>query len=100
MADSADARPGGSYDPGDLWTDLKIGLIFYTRLPIRLQGEIGAAALGRASRLNPVVGAIIGFIGALAYAIATWLAIPPMIGTLIAVASTILATGSLHEDGL
>jgi adenosylcobinamide-GDP ribazoletransferase len=99
-ANAGGANPDGAYDPGDLWTDLMIGLIFYTRLPITFQGEIGANAMARATRLNPLVGAIVGLVGAIAYGLALALGVTPFIAGLIALGATILFTGALHEDGL
>lgn len=48
----------------------------------------------------PVVGATIGAIGALTYALATRLGLPPALAAIWTVAAQILATGALHEDGL
>jgi adenosylcobinamide-GDP ribazoletransferase len=43
---------------------------------------------------------VIGAIGGIAYAIASALALPALAAALIAVATTALITGALHEDGL
>jgi adenosylcobinamide-GDP ribazoletransferase len=69
-----------------------------TRLPVaRLsRGEMPAAACVWA---YPVVGAVIGSIGAVVFAVAR-LGLPPIIAAILAVTATILATGGLHEDGL
>lgn len=80
--------------------DLKVALIFLTRLPLRHKAEIAEGDLGRALRTGPLVGLLIGLVGGAAYWFASLLALPPLLGGLIAVGATILLTGALHEDGL
>ena len=92
--------PAAIWSPAALWRDLVVGAIFMTRLPIRHPEALGGADLSRASRLFAVVGAGIGCLGGLAYGLAIWLALPPLLAALLAVAATLLATGALHEDGL
>ena len=86
--------------PAAWLTDLKIGLIFLTRLPLKHAGEISGRDLARATRVNPVVGAIIGAVGAAAFWTASALGLPALLCGLLAVAATILLTGAFHEDGL
>ncbi len=73
-------------------------LRFFTRLPV--PGWVGHAQdqLDHAARYFPLVGVIVGAIGAAA----TWLAslaLPPSLAVLLGMAATILATGAFHEDG-
>ncbi len=82
------------------WADLKVALIFLTRLPLRHQGKIDESDLGRALRVGPLVGLLIGVVGAAAYWAGSLMALGPLLSGLIAVAATILLTGALHEDGL
>lgn len=89
-----------SWSPTALWRDLTVGAIFMTRLPLRHRGALGGAELARASRLFAVVGAVVGCLGGLAYGLASWLGLPPLLAALLAVAATLLITGALHEDGL
>jgi len=56
--------------------------------------------LGRAVRVFPIIGALIGLAGGITYAIAFGLGLPGLVAALIAVAVTALLTGALHEDGL
>lgn len=74
-------------------------LRFFTRLPV--PGWVGHsdAQLNRAARYFPVVGLIVGAIGAsiTLAAAALW---PPAIAVLLGMAATLLATGAFHEDGL
>ena len=48
----------------------------------------------------PIVGLLVGAVGALVYAAATALALPPLPAALLAVAALVGSTGALHEDGL
>jgi adenosylcobinamide-GDP ribazoletransferase len=50
--------------------------------------------------LFPAVGALIGLAGGLVYGLAHWLGLPPWPAVALALATTIGATGALHEDGL
>jgi adenosylcobinamide-GDP ribazoletransferase len=69
-----------------------------TRLPVaRLsRSEVPPAACVWA---YPLVGAVVGGIGAAVFAVAG-LGLPPVTAAILAVAATILASGGLHEDGL
>jgi adenosylcobinamide-GDP ribazoletransferase len=80
--------------------DLKAGLVFSTRFPIASARPLDGTDIARASWALPVIGLLVGLAGALAYGIAWWLALPPLVAAALAVAATLLATGALHEDGL
>jgi adenosylcobinamide-GDP ribazoletransferase len=88
-----------SLDLGALATDLRVGVAFYTRLPLPL-AAVDGAALARASWCSPLVGALIGALSALAYWIANRLNLPPFVCATLAVGAGMLVTGCLHEDGL
>lgn len=83
-----------------LWRDLKIGLVFYTRLPFKVVGAIEGADLARATWANPLVGACVAVIGAMIFWLAEGLGLPPALAAALALAATLLATGCFHEDGL
>lgn len=85
---------------GPVWADLKVGLILLTRLPLRYDGQIGAAEHAGALRFYPVIGVIVGLAAAGAYWLAQTLGLPPLLAGLVAVAATALLTGAFHEDGL
>jgi adenosylcobinamide-GDP ribazoletransferase len=80
--------------------DLKIGMLFSTRFPLRHAAPIGGADIARASWTLPAIGALIGLVGAAVYWIAVRLNLPPLMGATLAVAATLAATGCLHVDGL
>jgi adenosylcobinamide-GDP ribazoletransferase len=90
--------PGGW--PNGLATDLKISILFCTRLPLAHAGPIESGDVARASWAFPVVGALVGGIGALVYAIAWQAGLPPMVAATLGLAATLAVTGCLHEDGL
>lgn len=82
---------------GGITTDLRTGLAFCTRLPV---GAPPDANLAQAAWTFPVVGVVVGVLGALAYWFASAVGLPPFVAAALAVAATALVTGCLHEDGL
>ncbi|WP_084438265.1 adenosylcobinamide-GDP ribazoletransferase [Niveispirillum irakense] len=75
-------------------------LIFLTRLPIRWRGEWPADLDRRALAWFPIVGALIGAAGGLAYWGLTLLGLTAPLAAVVTVAGLSLLTGALHEDGL
>jgi adenosylcobinamide-GDP ribazoletransferase len=84
----------------DLIHDCKVALAFLTRVPVGERRAWRDLDLAASVPLFPVVGALIGLAGAIGYALATWLGLPPLPAAVIALATTIWLTGALHEDGL
>jgi len=80
--------------------DLRICLLFSTRLPIPHSAPVGGADLAGASWALPLIGMLIGLIGAAAYGTAAELGLPPLVRAALALAATLAVTGCLHEDGL
>jgi adenosylcobinamide-GDP ribazoletransferase len=72
---------------------------YFTRIPVprRISGD--AADLGAAARYLPLVGALVGGLGALTYA-ASLHVFPAGIAVLLSMAATLAVTGAFHEDGL
>ncbi len=93
MSEYVDHRPG-------LGNELRLALAFLTRLPIRLPAHVAEAPLASAVRAFPLAGAAVALAGALAFAIAWTIGLPPTIAGLIAVAAMVAFTGALHEDGV
>src|SRR6185312_10180619 len=83
----------------DAWRDeFFAALTFLTRLPLgRAQTDTPLLSLADTVWAFPVVGLAIGGI---AYVIAFALGLPALAAALVAVATTALITGALHEDGL
>jgi adenosylcobinamide-GDP ribazoletransferase len=86
----------------DAWRDeFFAALTFLTRLPLgRAQTDTPLLSLADTVWAFPVVGLVIGAIGGIAYVIAFALGLPALAAALVAVATTALITGALHEDGL
>jgi adenosylcobinamide-GDP ribazoletransferase len=80
--------------------DLRIGFMFLTRLPLPQGRPIASGALSAALWCAPLVGIVVGLIGAAVYALAVAVHLPPWPAAALAVAATVLVTGALHEDGL
>ncbi len=76
-----------------------IAVMFLTRLPVSRFVKYDPEHLSKSTAYFPLVGAIVGSIGALTLWIAS-LKFSPTLSVLISMAATILLTGAFHEDGL
>jgi adenosylcobinamide-GDP ribazoletransferase len=86
--------------PNRLASDLKISMLFCTRLALGDGSAVSGAELARASWAFPLAGALIGLLGAVAFGLVRAAGLPPWPAAALALAATLLATGCLHEDGL
>jgi adenosylcobinamide-GDP ribazoletransferase len=84
----------------DIGHDLRVCLLFATRVPLPHTEPVSGGELARASWGLPLIGALVGLAGAVVYGLAYRLGLPPLVGGALAVATTLIATGCLHEDGL
>lgn len=73
-------------------------VMFFTRLPVPKNLPFSQEYLNRAARYFPLVGVVVGGIGAAIFWLAN-LIFPPAIAILLSMAATIVATGAFHEDG-
>jgi adenosylcobinamide-GDP ribazoletransferase len=80
--------------------DIKIAVLFLTRLPFAHAARIEGADIARASWAMPIAGALVGAIGAAVYWLAYKLGLAPLICATLTVAATLGVNGCLHEDGL
>jgi adenosylcobinamide-GDP ribazoletransferase len=80
--------------------DLRIGVVFLTRLPLPLRQPVAKGDLSAALWSAPLVGIGVGLIGAGVYALAHVLHVPALPAAVLAVAAAVVVTGALHEDGL
>jgi adenosylcobinamide-GDP ribazoletransferase len=85
---------------GGIVTDLRIGLSLATILPLGPPTPVGDGEIARAGWTLPVAGLLVGPAGAAAYALAHALGLTAGPAAMLALASTIIITGGLHEDGL
>lgn len=79
--------------------DLRICLIFFTRLPLRWTGELPRARITAAFRAAPLTGLLIGFSAWAGYAAGSFIGLDPYAAGFLAVAAHLLVTGAFHEDG-
>lgn len=94
---SPDSSPQG-WSLDELLQGFRADWHFLTILPGTRTSEAGMGALD--IRSFPVVGGILGAIGAAAYLFADMLGLPAMVCALLALACYIAGSGLLHEDGL
>lgn len=80
--------------------ELKQAAAFLTLLPVGAAAPADGPNLARAFWAFPVIGALIGAIGALVFAFSGGLGLPVLARALLALGATALLTGGLHEDGL
>jgi adenosylcobinamide-GDP ribazoletransferase len=80
--------------------DLKISIIFCTRLPLAHAKPIASSDIAGASWAMPIAGALVGLIGAAVYWLTSAVGLPPFSAAALALVATLIATGCLHEDGL
>ncbi len=80
--------------------DLHLAAGFLTRVVPAPQGDDGARPLAQAARAFALVGAGLGLAAGVVFAAAAKLGLPPSLAAICALATLVLATGALHEDGL
>ncbi|SEF55798.1 cobalamin-5'-phosphate synthase [Thauera chlorobenzoica] len=71
---------------------------FFTRLPVPAWVPWSTERLNHAARYFPLVGWVVGALGAVSYLVFA-LALPPALAVILSMAVTIRATGAFHEDG-
>lgn len=84
----------------DVIADLRMAASFVTILPVASSKPAADGAVARATWALPVAGLLVGLAGALVYKIASRFGLTPNLAALLALATTALITGALHEDGL
>jgi adenosylcobinamide-GDP ribazoletransferase len=78
---------------------LRLAVTFLTRLPLPAPKSTEDGALAHSMHLFPLVGVLVGGVGAGVYGLATRL-LPPALAALLALAAMTALTGAMHEDGL
>jgi adenosylcobinamide-GDP ribazoletransferase len=82
------------------WEDFRHAALFLTRLKLPHAGAAEEPGLAAASWAFPLVGACVGLVAGIAFALSSRLGLPALVSALIALGAGILLTGGLHEDGL
>jgi adenosylcobinamide-GDP ribazoletransferase len=80
------------------WRYLLTAVMFFTRIPVRLQ-DFDEANLNKSTRFFPLVGILVGLVGAAVFWLSNKL-LPIEIAVLLSIVATVLLTGAFHEDGL
>jgi adenosylcobinamide-GDP ribazoletransferase len=85
-----------------LFAEFRTALSFLTRIPASLPKEAAAQPvdLRRAVQMFPLVGAAVGAAAGVILLLGAALGLPPLVSSVLAVATTIVLAGGLHEDGL
>lgn len=81
-------------------TALRTAIMFLTRFPVGGNKGHGETPLSSVAWAFPLVGAIVGFCGALVFYLGDYLGLPVLLSAVAAVAVMYAVTGGLHEDGL
>lgn len=84
----------------DVVADLRMAASFVTILPVASSKPAADGAIARATWALPIAGLMVGLAGAVAYKISSRFGLTPNLAALLALATTALITGALHEDGL
>lgn len=84
---------------GSIFDDLRLGLVFFTRLPLP-QFEVRDRSLADAIWTAPLAGLAVALLAWLAFAAGSAVGLAPNLAAALAIAAAMLATGCLHEDGL
>ena len=82
------------------YEDLLQALRFLTRIPVADDAPADSANLRRAARAFPLTGLVVGGAGALVILFAAPFGIPATVTVMLALATMVMLTGGLHEDGL
>ena len=80
--------------------DILRALGLLSRLPISVNSESARNRGAAASWAFPVAGFAIGLVTAVVGCIASWVGFPPVIAAGVALATMIMVSGAMHEDGL
>lgn len=80
------------------WRYFLTAVSFFTRIPIHFN-HFDEADLNKSTRFFPLVGILVGAVGALVFCLCDIL-LPLEIAVLLSMVATILLTGAFHEDGL
>ena len=81
--------------------DLLAAFQLLTRLPVaRFTQPDAPPNLARCVWAFSLVGLVVNAVGGLVYWLSHWLAMPPLLAAVWALATTMVMTGALHEDGL
>lgn len=81
---------------------LLVAFVFLTALPFSkvMRNEWPLPALAQGAWAFPIVGILVGLLGAVTFWLATIIGLGPWVSAFCAVGAQLFVTGALHEDGL
>ncbi len=85
--------------PFSLW-DIPLALVLLTRLPLPPLPDQAFTRQSRAAWAYPLAGLVVGALACGVAWIAIWAQLPTLATAALLVATLIIATGAMHEDGL
>ena len=85
--------------PRRIAEDVAFCLVFFTRLPLP-HFDFGGRALAQAVWAAPLVGVAVAVAASIAHLVASAAGLSPEVAAALALATAMLVTGCLHEDGL
>ena len=80
--------------------DIVAGIMLLTRLPMPSLQHFDASLLSRSVWTYPLVGALVGAVGAAVFIAARAVGFDAGVASWLSLAATVLSTGAFHEDGL
>src|SRR5436190_17470483 len=86
--------------PQQRLTELKLGFMFLTRLPLAHGAPVAKGELAQALWTAPLVGIVVGLAGAITFSVVLAWHVPLLLAAVLTLAVTTVLTGALHEDGL
>ncbi len=81
------------------WRYFLLAVGFFTRIPVPAFVNFEERELNHSAKYFPLVGLIVGLVGAVVFVLAT-LILPLNIAVLLSMVATIYVTGAFHEDGM
>ena len=84
--------------PENLWAEISVAINYLTRVSLPFKDELRSGLIRRSMVWFPVIGALIGFIGACADWLTTVMRMPGVITATAAVVSMLFVTRALHEE--
>lgn len=81
------------------WRYFLLAMGFFTRIPVPSFPNFEEQELNHSAKYFPLVGIIVGMVGALVFVLTTRI-FPTNIAVLLSMVATIYITGAFHEDGM
>lgn len=86
--------------PENLWAEISVAVNYLTRISLPFKDEIKSGLIRRSMVWFPIIGALIGFIGAGIDWLITMMRMPSLITATAAVVGMLFVTRALHEEEL